>query len=175
MPNYRRARNAGATYFFTVVTAQRRPLLAGDKAIAALRQGVAEVHRQSPFSIDAWVVLPDHMHALWTLPQNDADYSSRWGRIKAGFTRLSGLAHRFGPRQDGGVWQPRFWEHLIRNEADFAAHMNYLHYNPVRHGHVDRVIDWRHSSFHHCVRQGIYPADWGDREPDVPPDCSYGE
>ena len=175
MPNYRRARNAGATYFFTVVTAQRRPLLVGDDAISALRQSVAEVHRQIPFSIDAWVVLPDHIHALWTLPENDTDFSSRWGRIKAGVTRLSGLAHRSGPRQDGGLWQPRFWEHLIRNEADFASHMDYLHYNPVKHGHVDRVIDWRNSSFHRCVRQGIYPANWGDRAPAVSPGRSFGE
>jgi putative transposase len=175
MPNYRRARNAGATYFFTVVTAGRRPLLVGEQAIAALRQSVTEVHRQMPFSIDAWVVLPDHMHALWTLPESDADFSSRWGRIKAGFTRLSGLAHRSGPQQDSGLWQPRFWEHLIRDAADFAAHMDYLHYNPVKHGHAARVVEWRHSSFHRCVLQGIYPAGWGDSEPATSPDRSFGE
>jgi putative transposase len=175
MPNYRRARNAGATYFFTVVTAGRRALLVGEPAIAALRQSVAEVQRQMPFSIDAWVVLPDHMHALWTLPENDADFSSRWGRIKAGFTRLSGLAHTSAPRQDGGVWQPRFWEHLIRDDADFDAHMDYLHYNPVKHGYVSRVIDWRHSSFHRCARQGFYPVDWGDSEPVNSLDRHFGE
>jgi len=175
MPNYRRARNAGATYFFTVVTAQRRPLLATIEAIAVLRQSVAEVHRQMPFLIDAWVVLPEHMHALWTLPKDDMDFSSRWGRIKAGFTRRCGLAHTSGRRRDAGLWQPRSWEHLIRDEADFAAHMDYLRYNPVKHGHVARVIDWPHSSFHRCVRQGIYPVDWGNSEPAIPLDRTFGE
>ncbi|MGH8158691.1 MAG: REP-associated tyrosine transposase [Rhodanobacter sp.] len=175
MPNYRRARNAGATYFFTVVTARRRPLLATVDAVTALRQSVAEARRQMPFSIDAWVVMPEHMHAIWTLPVHDFDFSTRWGRIKTGFTRRCGIAHTSTPRHDGGLWQPRFWEHLIRDEDDFAAHMDYLHYNPVKHGHVARVIDWRHSSFHRCVRQGIYAADWGDHEPLGAPGRVFGE
>jgi putative transposase len=175
MPAYRRARVAGATWFFTVVTAQRRPLLAAEDAVAALRKNVVEVRRQLPFKIDAWVVLPDHMHAIWTLPADDFDFSTRWGMIKAGFTRSCGHAHVSAPGRNAGVWQPRFWEHVIRDEADFAAHMDYTHYNPVKHGYVKRVIDWPHSSFHRCVRQGRYPDDWGDSEPDYPRNRVFGE
>lgn len=175
MPNYRRARNAGATYFFTVVTARRRPLLATAEAVATLRQSVAEVRRQMPFSIDAWVVLPEHMHAIWTLPLDDFDFSTRWGKIKAGFTRQCDQPHTSASRHDAGLWQPRFWEHLIRDDADLVTHMDYVHYNPVKHGHSARVIDWPYSSFHRCVRRGIYPADWGDNEPDFPPDKTFGE
>lgn len=175
MPDYRRARVAGATYFFTVVTARRRPLLATAANVEALRQSVAEVRRQLPFSIVAWVVLPEHMHAIWTLPVDDSDFSTRWGRIKAGFTRHCGRAHTSAAGHDAGLWQPRFWEHLVRDEADFAAHMDYTHYNPVKHGHVKRVIDWPYSSFHRCVRQGIYPASWGGNEPHGPPGRTFGE
>jgi len=175
MPNYRRARIPGATYFFTVATAQRRSLLTTAEAVAALRQSVVEVRRQLPFSIDAWVVLPDHMHAIWTLPAGDFDFSTRWGRIKAGFTRYCGKAHTSAPGHNAGLWQPRFWEHLIRDEADFAAHMDYTHYNPVKHGYVGRVIDWPYSSFHRCVRQGIYAADWGGNEPHFPSNRTFGE
>lgn len=175
MPNYRRARTPGATYFFTVVTAQRRPLLATAEAVANLRQSVVEVRRQLPFSIDAWVVLPDHMHAIWTLPVGDSDFSTRWGSIKAGFTRRCGKAHRSTPGHSAGLWQPRFWEHLIRGEADFAAHMDYTHYNPVKHGYVGRVIDWPYSSFHRCVQRGIYDADWGGDGLRSPTDRAFGE
>lgn len=175
MPNYHRARIPGSTYFFTVVTAQRRPLLTAAEAVAALRQSVAEVRRQLPFSIDAWMLLPDHMHAIWTLPVDDFDFSTRWGRIKAGFTRRCGKAHTSAPGRDAGLWQPRFWEHLIRDKTDFAVHMDYTHYNPVKHGYVRRVIDWPYSSFHRCVRQGIYAADWGDDEPRGTPGRTFGE
>jgi putative transposase len=175
MPNYRRARIAGATYFFTVVTARRRGLLATADAVATLRRSVVEVQRQMPFTIDAWVVLPEHMHAIWTLPVDDSDFSTRWGRIKAGFTRHAGVAHLSASGRDGGLWQPRFWEHLIRDEADFAAHMDYLHYNPVRHRHVVRAIDWPYSSLHRCVRDGVYAEDWGAEEPGLPADVKFGE
>jgi putative transposase len=175
MPNYRRARNAGATYFFTVVTAQRRALLASADAVATLRRSLAEVRRQMPFAIDAWVVMPEHMHAIWTLPAEDCDFSTRWGRIKAAFTRRAGLAHVSAPGRDSGLWQPRFWEHLIRDDTDFAAHMDYLHYNPVKHGHVAHVIDWPYSSFHRCVSEGVYAADWGIEEPRALPAARFGE
>jgi putative transposase len=128
-----------------------------------------------PFRIDAWVVLPDHMHAIWTLPGKDLDYSKRWGRIKADFSRHCGLPHTSVARRDAGLWQPRFWEHLLRDEADFAAHMDYTHYNPVKHGYVRRVIDWPYSSFHQGVRRGIYVADWGSSEPDCPQSSVFGE
>lgn len=175
MPNYRRATNAGGTYFFTVVTAGRRPLFATSDAVATLRQSVTAIHQKMPFQINAWVVLPEHMHAIWTLPGEDHDFSKRWGRIKADFSRHCALPHTSTARQDRGFWQPRFWEHLIRDEADFAAHMDYTHYNPVKHGHVSHVIDWPYSSFHRCVRQGIYAVDWGDDEPACPQGRLFGE
>lgn len=175
MPNYRRARDAGATYFFTVVAARRRALFASDAAVAALRESVAEVRHALPFAIDGWVVLPEHIHAIWTLPDTDADFSTRWGRIKAGFTRRCELPHRSAPGDYAGLWQPRFWEHRIRDETDFAAHMDYLHYNPVKHGHVARVADWPWSSFHRHMRRGLYPPDWGATEPARPDNRSFGE
>lgn len=138
----------------------------------ALRESVAEVRRELPLVIDAWVVLPDHMHAIWTL--RDSDFSSRWARIKRGFTRRCGLPHVSSRGADAGIWQPRFWEHLVRNENDFARHMDYVHYNPVKHGHVQRVADWPWSTFHRCVRRGIYVPDWGQAEP-VAPDFDAGE
>ena len=175
MSNYRRAKTAGGTYFFTVVTAQRRALLANAEAVAALRMSVTAVRQELPFAIDAWVVLPDHMHAIWTLPPDDFDFSRRWGRIKAGFARHCGLDHASARRRDSGLWQPRFWEHLVRDEADFAVHMDYLHYNPVKHGLVTRVIDWPYSSFHRAVRHGVYAPDWGGSAQMVAGSSTYGE
>jgi putative transposase len=175
MPNYRRARNAGATYFFTVVTARRRPVLTGPDAMSVLRRSVAEVRRKLPFSIDAWVVLPDHMHAIWTMPVGDVDFSTRWGRIKTGFTKHCGVTHVSAAGHYAGVWQPRFWEHLIRDEADLRAHTDYVHYNPVKHGHAARVVDWPYSSFHRSVRLGMYAQDWGCDEPPRLPAGSLGE
>ena len=175
MPNYRRARTEGATWFFTVVTAQRRCFLANEHATSVLRQSVAGVLQQMPFHIDAWVVLPDHMHAIWTLPPGDHDFSTRWGLIKAGFSRNSGLAHASTLRRDSGLWQPRFWEHRIRDTPDFNAHMDYVHYNPVKHGHVARVNDWPYSSFHRAVGEGLYPVDWGSDEPRLAESHHFGE
>lgn len=168
MPNYRRARVAGATCFFTVVTARRCRILATPRAVRALRESIASARRLQPFSIDAWVVLPDHMHAIWTLPAGDDDYSTRWGRIKAGFTKRCGLLHQSVLKGHAGLWQPRFWEHVIRDDADWKAHMDYLHYNPVKHGLVERVADWPYSSFRRCVERGWYAADWGASEPRAP-------
>ncbi len=175
MPNYRRVRHAGATFFFTVVTARRRPLLATAEAVATLRACVAEVRAHMPFVIEGWVVLPGHIHAIWTLPFDDDNYATRWGRIKAQFTRRCSLPHRSAPGCHAGLWQPRFWEHLIRDRGDFATRMAYLHYNPVRHAHVARVIDWPYSSFHRCVQRGIYPADWGASEPRAGTVAAFGE
>jgi putative transposase len=154
--------------FFTVVACRRRPILASPAAVQVLRECVALVKDAMPFAIDAWVVRPDHMHAIWTLPANDADHSRRWGRIKAEFVRRSGIQHESSVGRQAGVWQPRFWEHLIRDERDLATHMHYLHFNPVKHGLVARVQDWPYSSFHRRVRDGLYPADWGCNEPAAP-------
>ena len=175
MPNYRRGRSEGATWFFTVVTAQRRRFLANEHATCALRQSVAATLQQMPFHIDAWVILPDHMHAIWTLPAGDRDFSSRWGLIKAGFSRNSNLPHTSAKRRDSGLWQPRFWEHRIRDTADYDAHMDYVHYNPVKHGYVARVKDWPYSSFHRAVRENLYPLDWGTVEPPHAETRDFGE
>ncbi len=134
-----------------------------------LRDAVARTRRDYPFAIDAFVVLPDHIHAVWTLPPDDADFSIRWWLIKTRFTkalpkqeRLSAVRQR---RAERGIWQRRFWEHLIRDEADYARHIDYCMINPVKHKLVSRVQDWPYSSFHRDVRRGVYPQDWaGDAD-----------
>ncbi|MGF1571086.1 MAG: transposase [Nodosilinea sp.] len=168
--HYRRAKTPGATYFFTVVTYNRQPLFHSIETVALLRQAFHTVKAQSPFTIDAIVVLPDHIHSIWTLPEEDADFSSRWQRIKARFSLQCPEAYkqrRSISRQHKGeqaIWQRRFWEHQIRNEADFSQHVDYIHYNPVKHGLVGAPRDWPHSSFHRYVADGVYPADWGAAE-----------
>jgi putative transposase len=167
MPNYRRARITGGTYFFTVVTRRRLPLLASAPAVSALRDSLAAVMARHPFTMDAIVVLPDHMHCIWTLPQDDGDFSARWRLVK---TRFS-LACRRAQRESilpptlwkGGQspWQERFWEHLIRDQADFNTHCDYIHYNPVKHGLAQSPSEWQHSTFNVFVRKGFYAPDWG--------------
>lgn len=165
MPNYRRAFQPGSCCFFTLVTAERRPIL-DDARIELLRQVVREVRHEFPFVIDAWVVLPDHIHAIWRLPDGDANFSKRWGLIKARFSKRSNLSAEAGLGQDARVWQPRFWEHLIRDELDWHKHMDYVHFNPVKHGLVHRVQDWPYSTFHRLVADGFYELDWGVSEED---------
>jgi putative transposase len=144
---YRRAKTPGATYFFTVVTHNRQPLFQHNKTVALLRQAFHTVKASSPFTIDAIVVLPDHIHSLWTLPEGDADFSSRWRRIKALFSLRCPEIYKQQQsisRQRKGeqaIWQRRFWEHQIRNEADFSQHIDYIHYNPVKHGLGDAPRD----------------------------------
>ena len=172
---YRRNRVPGGAYFFTVTLLNRRASTLVDH-IDALREAVRQALRKAPFRIDAWVVLPDHLHALWTLPAGDDDYSGRWRFIKARFThRLvkSGLPLRRNPRGEYALWQPRFWEHTLRDEGDFSRHADYVHYNPVKHGLVSRVGDWPYSTFHRYVREGLYPPDWGSTATEFPGD--YGE
>jgi putative transposase len=163
MTDYRRNFLPGATYFFTVNLAERRSPILTDN-IDLLRGAFRDVRRIHPFAIDAIAILPDHLHALWTLPEGDANFPVRWRLIKAGFSRglpreelVSASRLRKGER---GVWQRRYWEHTIRDEADFARHADYIHFNPVKHGLVARVRDWAFSSFHRMVRLGVYPEDW---------------
>ena len=167
---YRRALIPGASYFFTVNLADRSARLLVER-IADLREAVRDVRRAHPFEIVAWVVLPDHLHAVWTLPDGDADYAMRWGLIKAGFSRRipKGRAHPRQPCAQGerGLWQRRFWEHLIRDDRDLAGHVDYIHHNPVKHGYVDRAIDWPYSTFHRDLRRGNVTEDWGVRDDDV--------
>jgi putative transposase len=170
MPDYRRARVAGATYFFTVNLRDRSSDLLV-REIDLLRDTVRATKQRYPFHIDAWVVLPEHMHCLWTLPEGDADFALRWKVIKFGFARrlprgepLTATQSRRGER---GIWQRRYWEHLIRDEQDYQRHVDYIHFNPLKHGHVQRLADWPWSSFHRAVEMGRYPRDWcGDALPE---------
>ena len=170
MPDYRRFRVPGRTYFFTVNLLDRRRSLFIEH-IDALRDSVRRVRYLMPFHIDAWIVLPEHMHALWTLPDSDADFGRRWQAIKMAFSKRivpgEPLSASRLVRGERGIWQRRFWEHVVRDERDYAAHVDYIHFNPVKHGLVADVADWRYSSFHRCVAMGLYPADWAaidDRE-----------
>ena len=163
MPDYRRNRIPGGTYFFTVNLLERSSNLLVSH-VDSLREAVRMVSTRRPFHIDAWVVLPDHMHAVWTLPAGDADYSGRWKAIKIAFAKALPKVERLSSvrvaRGERGIWQRRFWEHTLRGEQDYAAHVDYVHINPVKHGLVTRVRDWPHSSFHRFVASGVYAADW---------------
>jgi putative transposase len=164
---YHRARIEGATYFFTVVTYQRRRLLCTPENVELLRQVFREIMRRHPFQIDAFVLLPDHLHCLWTLPQKDSDFSTRWRLIKSSFSRGCKEEYKVQrstsrqKKQEQSIWQRRFWEHWIRDEEDFARHVEYIHYNPVKHGLSRAPKDWEYSSFHRYVRNGSYDLHWG--------------
>lgn len=160
---YRRAGFPGASYFFTANLAERSRKLLVDHA-DVLREVIHEVQSRHPFLIDAMVVLPDHLHAILTLPKNDKDFSTRWMLIKTGFSRQIPIGERRNKSRvskgERGIWQRRFWEHLIRDDADYERHVNYIHYNPVKHGYVARPVDWLHSSLHRFIIEGIVSPDW---------------
>jgi len=166
MQRYRRDRTFGATYFFTVNTHRRQPLLTTDPFYQALKSSIKEVKTKYPFKIEAFVLLPDHLHCIWKMPENDADYNMRWSLIKRKVSqRCREYLHdqksdSMKKRQEIGLWQRRFWEHRIRDDEDFETHVNYIHYNPVKHGYVKYVIDWPYSSFHMFVKQGVLSCDW---------------
>jgi putative transposase len=164
MPRYIRAHVPGGTFFFTVALLERRQRLLTEY-IADLRNAFASVRAQRPFTIDAAVILPDHLHCIWTLPDGDTNFSGRWHAIKSKFSRSlpkgESLSAQRIAKGERGVWQRRFWEHAIRDEGDFGRHMDYVHYNPVKHGHARRVADWPFSTFHRCVECGLYAPDWG--------------
>jgi putative transposase len=163
MTEYRRLRTAGAPWFFTVNLADRSSGLLV-REIAALRVAFRKVLDTHPMTIDAMVVLPDHLHALWTLPADDTDYSTRWRLIKATFSRALPMEETRSrsrvDKRERGIWQRRFWEHQIRDESDYARHVDYIHINPVKHGLVERAIDWPHTSLHRFVAAGIVARDW---------------
>jgi putative transposase len=176
MTTYRRNFVAGGTYFFTVNLAERRLQLLTDN-IELLRAAFRDTRRRHPFTIDAIVVLPDHLHAIWTLPAGDADFAVRWQLIKARFSRGLPPGERISVsrsrKRERGIWQRRYWEHTLRDEEDFSRHVDYIHFNPVKHGHVERVEDWPFSSFHRMVRLGVYAESWaGDR---TTPENALGE
>src|SRR5207245_4988833 len=163
MPDYRRNRVPGGTFFFTVNLLDRRSNLLVAR-IDALRDAVRQVRARAPFHIDAWVVLPDHMHCLWTLLGGDANSPGRWRAIKTAFAKSLPVGEPrslvMANRGERGIWQRRYWEHTIRDDRDFAAHMDYIHFNPVKHGLVAHPADWPHSSFYRCATSGLYPAGW---------------
>lgn len=177
MATFRRDRTAGATYFFTVTTHRRQPMLVEPLAIAALRAAIRAVRVEHPFEIVAWVVLPDHLHAVWTLPPGDMDYPRRWAMIKREVSRIARPLAEMPrtasaiARREAGFWQRRYWEHRIRDDDDLARHVDYIHYNPVKHGLVASVRDWPYSTFHRYVRAGALPDDWGQ----APGDGRFGE
>ncbi len=172
MPNYRRANAKGGTYFFTVVTYRRQGFLCDENVRHALRNGIQNTRAIHPFEINGWVLLPDHLHCIWTLPPDDADFGVRWAMIKRFVTKQCGSSLRREDwmndskrkRKESTLWQRRFWEHQIRDEQDYEAHMNYLHFNPVKHGYVKSVKDWPYSTFHRYVRAGVYSEDWSSGE-----------
>ncbi len=174
---YRRNRIPGATYFFTVTLSDRQSDLL-TRHIDCLREAFRFIRRRRPFVIDAMVVLPDHLHALWTLPPGDSDYPGRWRALKSRFTRgLAGKGISI-ERNDKGeyrLWQRRYWEHTIRDERDLRVHVDYIHYNPVKHGWVKRPMDWPHSSLHRFVRAGWVSADWAAGGVEIAEATNYGE
>ena len=165
MPNYRRNRVPGGSYFFTVTLEDRKKTLLVEH-IDELRTSITKTRRKMPFHIDAWVILPEHMHCIWTLPEGDDNYSGRWQAIKKAFSKtIPDREYRSAARikrNERGIWQRRFWEHTIRDDVDYNRHMDYIHYNPVKHKLVAAVKDWPYSTFHHLCKIGIYSFDWGE-------------
>lgn len=180
MPRYRRVCVPGGTYFFTVVTHKRRPIFSDDGVRALLRRAIEETRQRRPFEVVAMCLLPDHLHCIWSLPEDDCDYSTRWSCIKGAFTRkYLARCRRVGQappyanpsrRRTGeaAVWQRRFWGHLVTDEDELSAIVDYIHYNPVKHGLATRVADWPWSTFERYVKDGVYDLDWGG---DFTADC----
>ncbi|RKU16658.1 transposase [Candidatus Poribacteria bacterium] len=164
---YRRVKVKGSIYFFTLVTHNRRPFLCYPDNVELLRQAFQYTMQRHPMKIDAFVLLPDHLHSIWTLPDDDHNFSMRWRLIKSYFSRhcqgkydgIVSTSRR--DKQERAFWQRRFWEHVIRDDKDFVNHIEYIHYNPVKHGLVDAPKDWEYSSFHRYVRAGLYDEMWG--------------
>ena len=178
MTDYRRNFSPGGSFFFTVNLADRRLTLLTDH-IDMLRHAVHATRSRHPFSIEAMVILPEHLHAVWTLPDSDCDYATRWRLIKSTFSRALPAREPVSPsraeRGERGIWQRRYWEHTVRDEDDFARHVDYIHFNPVKHGRVAQVKDWPHSSFHRMVRLGVYPQDWGGDAREIGDGAKFGE
>ena len=170
MPSFIRLQNPGGTFFFTLVTYRRRKILTQPESRMILREVIIEVRREHQFTVDAWVLLPDHLHCIWTLPKEDGNFSKRWGLIKAGFSRKAKpLLHRKAwmtdskdRHRENTIWQRRFWEHQVRDDEDLHRHLDYIHYNPVKHRLVTNPADWPYSTFHRYSKQGLYPPNWGE-------------
>lgn len=171
MSRYRPSQT-GSTYFFTIVAHGRRPIFCNPVIRTSLARAVQFVRETRPFVVDAWVILPDHMHCMWTLPDGDVDYAARWLALKRYVAsdvgrRLQESAFAAPSphhRREVTLWQRQFWEHPIHDQADFERHMDYIHFDPVKHGQVARVQDWPHSTFHRHVQEGTYAPDWHGSE-----------
>src|SRR6185312_4219843 len=163
MVNYRRLKLINSYYFFTVTLRDRDSDFLV-KHITELKESIRRVKNEFPFKIEAIVILPEHLHTIWLLPEKDVDYSERWRRIKGSFTRLlHKKGYHFKKANDGtyNLWQRRYWEHVIRDEKDLNQHIDYIHYNPVKHGLVQSVQEWPYSSYHQYVKTGKLPINWG--------------
>ena len=170
MSCYKRNFVDGGTFFFTVVSYQRQRILTSPAIRIALRKAIQKTQQDFPFKINAWVLLPDHIHCIWTLPNGDDDYSRRWSMIK----RLTSQSCKYHlppyylnsssrlKRNESTLWQRRFWEHTITDDSDYMNHLNYIYWNPVKHGYANTVSEWSYSTFHRDVKNGLYGADWGD-------------
>ena len=161
---YRRSLIPGGTFFFTVNLADRQSGLL-TMHIELLRETTRSIRQRHPFEILAMVVLPDHLHAIWRLPEGDADYPARWALIKAGFSRalpkIESIRESRVRKRERGIWQRRYWEHQIRDDGDLVRHVDYVHFNPVKHGYVEHAVGWRYSSIHRFVREGRSSGTWG--------------
>ena len=166
---YRRARIRGGTYFFTVITYKRRKIFCDPENIELLRSAFRRVIKLYPFKIDTFILVPDHLHCIWTLPEGDKDYPARWRLIKTFFTKRCQDHYKQIQsesrikKKEQAIWQRRYWEHLIRDEEDLRKHVEYIHYNPVKHEWARAPLDWQYFSFHRYVRDGIYDESWGAR------------
>ena len=165
---YRRAVIPGGAIFFNLVMDRRRPVLASNEAVDVLRNAFRSVRQSHPFEIDAIVVLPDHLHCIWTLALDDPDFSTRWRLIKTWFSkhcpdtfRRTSDAARLR-KGEQALWQHRYWDHQIRDETDFSRHVDYIHYNPVKHGLAQSPLDWPYSSFGRYLKAGVYASGWGE-------------
>ncbi|PPD03776.1 MAG: transposase [Methylobacter sp.] len=169
MSRFRRSQTTGASYFFTVVTYRRQAILCDAPVREALREAIETVRARQPFIIEAWVLLPDHLHCIWTLPPGDAGFPARWSMIKRQvsiackeqYRRLDLMTSSKLKHRESTLWQRRYWEHQIRDAVDFSRHADYIHYNPVKHAYCQQVVEWPYSTFHRYAAQGVYPLNWG--------------
>ena len=182
MSYYRRANIASGTYFFTVVSYRRQQILCDELIRKALREAIEKTRLSHPFEIDAWVLLPDHLHCLWTLPDGDADFSKRWGKIKRlvslacgdRYKRMEWMSDSKKKHRESTIWQRRYWEHQIRDQKDLNRHVDYIHYNPVKHGLCKQPIEWPYSTLHRYIDKGIYLKNWAAEGLDFG-EVNYGE
>ena len=177
MVNYRRNFIPGAVYFFTVNLKNRKSNLLVEQ-VALLKYAMKTVKQKHPFKILAFVIMPEHLHMIWELPENDSDYSLRWKKIKASFSKSvsrSGVLLHKNRYNEYDLWQRRFWEHTLIDESDLENHINYIHFNPIKHGLVSDLNDWPNSSFHSYVQNRVIPKSWGSSEPRNIDGISYGE